>query len=60
MFLVEEGRWIFENVIVQVNLNSKNSKSDPEPFKSTEVGWKVGGRFKREETYIYIPMVESC
>ena len=60
MFLMEKERRVFENVIVQVNLNSKNSKSDPEPFESTEMGWKVGGRFKREETYIYIPMVESC
>lgn len=35
MCLVEEERWIFENVIVQVSINSKNSKSDSEPLEST-------------------------
>lgn len=56
MFLMEKERRVFENVIVQVNPNS-NSKSDPEPSESPEMGWKVGGRFRREETYIYIPAI---
>lgn len=53
---MEKERRVFENVIVQVNPNS-NSKSDPEPSESPEMGWKVGGRFRREETYIYIPAI---
>jgi len=30
-------------------------------FQPRVVGWrKIGRRFKREGTYIYIPMADSC